>query len=109
VPDRPGGRPGDEDLPPDPWAPAPPSGDPSGVPPSGAAGPWDAPPGQAQGDPFGVPPTRSRALWQHPAFWVAVVVLALILLVGALLEPRPAPPGEPSPDAVTTTGSGPRV
>jgi hypothetical protein len=105
VPDRPGGQPGDEDLPPDPWAPAPPSG----APPSGAPGPWDAPPGQARGDPFGLPPTRSRALWQHPAFWVAVVVLALILLVGALLEPRPAPPGEPSPDAVTTTGSGPRI
>jgi hypothetical protein len=104
VSDRPGGQPGGEDLPPDPWA---------EVPPSAAAGPWDGAPGQApgpaSGDPLGTPPMRSRSLWQHPAVWVAVVALALILLVGALLEPRPAPPGEPSPDAVTTAGVGPRA
>jgi hypothetical protein len=91
VPDRPGWSPGDEDLPPDPFGP--PAQDPFG------------PPAQ---DPFGPPPTRSRSLWQHPAVWVGVVVLALILLVGALLEPRPAPQREPSPDAVSTAGFDPR-
>jgi hypothetical protein len=35
--------------------------------------------------------------------WVALLVVAGLLLVGALLEPSPAPPREPSPDAVTAS------
>jgi hypothetical protein len=91
VSDRPGWSPGDEDLPPDPFG-----------------GSAQDPFGGSAPDPFGTPPTRSRSLWQHPALWVGVVVLALILLIGALLEPRPAPQREPSPDAVTTVGPDPR-
>lgn len=48
-----------------------------------------------------------RAPWQHPAVWFAILVLAALLLVGALLEGPPSPPREPTPDpdAVTALAS----
>jgi hypothetical protein len=82
----PGQRPGDGELPPDPWG-------------SGPDRPG-GPPEQPQ-PPVG--PERSRSAFQHPAIWIGLVVLALVLLVGALLEPSPSPPREPAPDAVTTS------
>jgi hypothetical protein len=41
-------------------------------------------------------------VWHHPAVWIALLVVAGVLLVTALLErPAPAPaPNEPSRDAV---------
>lgn len=104
MPDRPGGNPGDEELPPDPWASVPPSAS-DGPSPDGAP---DGIFGGGSHDPFATAPTRPRTPWQHPAVWIGVVVLALILLVGALLESRSAPQREPSPDAVTTAGTDPR-
>lgn len=79
MPDRNARRRGDEELPPDPWA--------------GLA--------ESSAPPPPTPPPPRRTLWHHPAVWVALLVLAAIILVGALLEPRRSVPTEPSPDAVT--------
>jgi hypothetical protein len=94
---------GDDELPPDPWA--------------GLAGPtrwtgadrperppgWESHPSVTPGSSTGHLPPPRRTLWHHPAVWVALLVVAGLLLVGALLEPSPAPPREPSPDAVTAS------
>lgn len=93
MPDGNARRRGEEELPPDPWAglaASPPPTTPPPPPTAPQVGPTDG----------HVPPPR-RTVWHHPAVWVAVLLLAGVLLLGALLE-RPAPaPREPSPDAVT--------
>jgi hypothetical protein len=124
VPDGNARRRGDDELPPDPWAglagsPSPPPSSPPPLPPRPGSPGWDDP-GHVSGDQpsshpaFGgggqppaterdhVPPPR-RTIWHHPAVWVALLLLAGVLLAGALLE-RPTPrPSQPSPDAVTAT------
>lgn len=86
-----GRRPGDDELPPDPFAGAHVS------PPSRGA----PPPDLRQPD-IPQPPTADRSLWQRPGIWIALVVLAIVMLVGALLDPLPSPPSEPSPGSITT-------
>ncbi|MEX1162878.1 MAG: hypothetical protein WEB03_04795 [Nitriliruptor sp.] len=77
-----GWRDRDGELPPDPWA--------------GMAPP--PPPPRAEDPPMARP---RRSLWQHPGVWIAVLVLAGLLLIGALLENPSRAPRTPSPDAVT--------
>ncbi|WP_052669112.1 hypothetical protein [Nitriliruptor alkaliphilus] len=116
-------RRGDDELPPDPWAgladpvpPPPPGpgqrgwGDPNWQPPQhghpsrGAGGSGRPSPTDGSIEaPRHVPPPR-RTVWHHPAVWIALLVLAGVLLLGALLEPRTPAPSEPSPDAVTAAG-----
>ncbi len=79
-----GWRDRDGELPPDPWA--------------GMAPP---PTPRADDPPVARP---SRSVWQHPGVWIAVLVLAGLLLLGALLESPPRPTQTPSPDAVTAVG-----
>jgi hypothetical protein len=122
VPDGNAHRRGDDELPPDPWAgladpipPPPPGpgergwGDPAwrpqlGHPSRGGSGAGHPPSMDGSIEaPRHVPPPR-RTVWHHPALWVALLVLAGVLLLGALLEPRAPAPSEPAPDAVTAAG-----
>ncbi|MEX1178311.1 MAG: hypothetical protein WEB09_07600 [Nitriliruptor sp.] len=76
-----------DDLPPDPWA------DHTPTPP----------------DPPTLADSSRSSVWQHPALWIGVLVLAVILLIGALLEPPARTTSEPSPDAVTALGAAGRT
>jgi hypothetical protein len=117
-------RRGDDELPPDPWAGLADTTSPPPLPPKPGERGWGhpswsldgerpAPPDVAPGsgrrgpvdDQPHVPPPR-RTIWHHPAVWVALLVLAGILLVGALLESRPSGGTEPAPDAVTASDAG---
>lgn len=108
---------GGDELPPDPWAgladptPSPPPpgpgergwGDPRSSPGvSGPASRWQGHPSVTPGTPSRhVPPPRST-LWHHPAVWVVLLILAGVLLLSALLEPRPkAPDPGPASDSVS--------
>ncbi len=128
MPDGSARRRDDDELPPDPWAglagsvPRPPQPPPQ--PPSGPPGyddptwrPGDEPAARPPGwrshpsvtpDGGHQPPPR-RTIWHHPAIWIVLLVLAVVLLLSAVLEPRPAPRDGSDPDAITAAedaGSG---
>lgn len=107
-------RPDDDELPPDPWAgfTPPPTGHPdapsSSVPswaehPAGAS--WRRPEGHDAGHPNApIGPQRGGGIWQHPAVWIGVVVVAVLLLVTAVLDRpsvRDAPPADQPTPSVT--------
>ncbi len=113
--DRRGEPPSDGELPPDPWAGlAAPSPIP---PPTGKAG-WDDLASGSSRDtperarhpsggwhPSGTTPpgapSRKSGIWHHPGIWVVLTVLALVALIGAVMD-RSAPSGpERSPDSVS--------
>jgi hypothetical protein len=98
---------GDGELPPDPWAGLADHATPPPPPPHGPGTSFANHPSVTSGTfPTGeVPPSR-RTLWHHPGVWVAVLVLAGLLLLGALLEPNRSTPSEPAPDAVTASAAG---
>ncbi|MTV26347.1 hypothetical protein FTX61_13120 [Nitriliruptoraceae bacterium ZYF776] len=100
------------ELPPDPWAHAAeadafgPAPDPARVEDTalGQPMPWDGA-GQAGPEGTGPPPIADggrRGLLGSPVFWGGLVVLALVLLVGALLEGGPRTDPAPSPGSVST-------